>query len=317
MVKPKVSIIIPTYNRCDLLLKALASAMQQTYGNLEIIITDDGSTDQTEEAVKAYTNSEKVKYYRNERNLGGYPNVNRALMEYASGDYFLVLCDDDQLVCPSFIEKAVELFLCDSEIALVYGNWRVFEVAPNRYTSSTDWSLPAEVIDGKWIWYQWPGYWIFWGACVFSRKLAIRLGGFWSNFDNMDSILILSMLLNGKVGFIRETVIDYYIHERSWNSEWANDLNKHYSNMDYVRVVGAIARRQGIDREQVKAWESHVRTCLINIMLQHVCLPKTTDGDLASISTLCQLAQDSGDTKELFEAMGKSLVRFYQITKLS
>ena len=60
---PTVSIVIPTYNRAHLLSRAIQSVLNQTYGDFELIIVDDGSTDETEKLVKSF-NSRMIRYIR-------------------------------------------------------------------------------------------------------------------------------------------------------------------------------------------------------------------------------------------------------------
>ena len=91
---PLVSIGIPTYNRADGFLKqALQSAVNQTYGNIEIIVSDNCSTDHTEDLVNEFSDS-RIKYIKHNNNIGANNNFNFCVNS-AKGDYFLLLHDDD------------------------------------------------------------------------------------------------------------------------------------------------------------------------------------------------------------------------------
>ena len=103
--RPKVSIIIPTYNRLDLLRRAVKSALNQTYGNKEIIVVDDHSDKDLDSLRKEYPT---VKFYRNGENRGGCYSRNRGIRE-ASGEYINFLDDDDELY-PEKIELQVKKF---------------------------------------------------------------------------------------------------------------------------------------------------------------------------------------------------------------
>ena len=103
---PLVTIAIPTYNRADRFLKeAIQSALNQTYSNLEIIVADNYSTDDTESIVKSYSEG-RLRYFRHPKNIGGNNNFNYCLKK-AKGAYFLLLHDDD-LIDKDFIEICVK-----------------------------------------------------------------------------------------------------------------------------------------------------------------------------------------------------------------
>jgi glycosyltransferase involved in cell wall biosynthesis len=97
-----VSVIIPTYNRLEYFKIALDSALNQTYRNLEVIVTDDSSIDDIENYVRTIDDG-RIKYFRNRHRLGIALNVKNGI-EKSSGDYFAFLNDDD-LWMPSFLEK--------------------------------------------------------------------------------------------------------------------------------------------------------------------------------------------------------------------
>lgn len=90
-----VSVIMPVYNVEEFVGEALQSILNQTYKNIEVIVVDDGSTDDTYSIVKYFAeNDKRVKLYRNERNLKIVKTLNRALSE-AKGDYILRMDGDD------------------------------------------------------------------------------------------------------------------------------------------------------------------------------------------------------------------------------
>lgn len=94
----KVSLSIPQYNRIEYLLKSLAVIEDQTYENIEVVISDDCSTDDTEKEIKSLISVYKypIVYKRNEYNLG-YDRNYRQSIELASGDYCFILGNDDTL----------------------------------------------------------------------------------------------------------------------------------------------------------------------------------------------------------------------------
>lgn len=99
-----VSIGMPTYNRAPLLRRALDSLLAQTYANFELIISDDGSTDDTEKVCREYSLLDKrIRYIRHPQNIGHVVNFEYVMRE-AKGDYFMWAADDDHWD-KTFIEK--------------------------------------------------------------------------------------------------------------------------------------------------------------------------------------------------------------------
>lgn len=107
----KLTIAIPTYNRCNLLRQTLDSIIEQRGEGVEIIVSDNASTDGTEEMMRKYREEHNIRYFRNAENLGMDRNFLNCLQK-AEGDYIHLLSDDDILL-PGAIDKI--LFLIDTE----------------------------------------------------------------------------------------------------------------------------------------------------------------------------------------------------------
>lgn len=90
---PEVSIIIPTYNTAAYVAKAIGSALNQTLSNIEVIVVDDGSSDQTVEVIRHFTDP-RLQLIQNPKNLGVSAARNRAL-QHAQGQWIAVLDSDD------------------------------------------------------------------------------------------------------------------------------------------------------------------------------------------------------------------------------
>ena len=117
-----VSVIIPTYNRAAYLKLALKSVLEQTYKNIEVIIADDGSTDNTAEVVAGF-NDPRIKHFY-QRNTG-LPAAARNLgLREASGEYIAFL-DSDDMWLPKKLELQVEYLREHPEYHLVYSNARI------------------------------------------------------------------------------------------------------------------------------------------------------------------------------------------------
>lgn len=122
---PLVSIGIPTYNRADgYLRECLTSALNQTYSNLEIIVADNCSSDNTEEVVNNFS-SHSLIYYKHPKNVGPQNNFNFCL-EQASGSYFLLLHDDD-LIDQDFIETCMQAADYRTDLGVIRSGIRIID----------------------------------------------------------------------------------------------------------------------------------------------------------------------------------------------
>lgn len=100
-----VSICIPTYNYAAFLPRAIESALGQSYSDVEVVVLDDASTDETPEVARRFERDPRFRFHRSERNEGLFANFNNCL-EAAAGDFVKVLCADDWLH-PRAVEDAV------------------------------------------------------------------------------------------------------------------------------------------------------------------------------------------------------------------
>ena len=118
MAHPLVSVVLATYNGERFLKQQLDSVINQTYPNLEIIVVDDGSSDNTINILNEYAiRYRNVSVFKNEKNLGFVKNFDKAC-GLASGE-FIALCDQDDYWLPDKIKRCVEAI---GDNAMVYCN---------------------------------------------------------------------------------------------------------------------------------------------------------------------------------------------------
>jgi glycosyltransferase involved in cell wall biosynthesis len=118
----KVSVVIPTYNRAYIVTEAIESVLAQTYRDFEILIVDDGSTDNTREVIEKI-NSEKIRYIAHDKNRGCSAGYNTGIKE-ASGEAVAFL-DSDDLWKPEYLERQVDFLTRHPEADLVFSNTEV------------------------------------------------------------------------------------------------------------------------------------------------------------------------------------------------
>ncbi len=139
--RARVSVCIPTYNRADRLARAVQSVLAQDHPEIEVVISDNHSTDSTEEWCRALADTDaRVQYVRNDRNLGPTANFNQARAR-ATGDYVMWLGDDDRLE-PDYVRACLAEFERDPSLVLVTGTVRyLVQGEPTRT------ARPVELVD--------------------------------------------------------------------------------------------------------------------------------------------------------------------------
>tara|TARA_R110000850_G_scaffold264954_2_gene394285 strand:- start:2489 stop:3364 length:876 start_codon:yes stop_codon:yes gene_type:complete len=114
-----VSVVTPTYNRARFLPDAVSSVLAQTYGDFELIILDDGSSDDTREVLEPFLADRRVRYFY-QKNQGQSHARNHAL-DQAAGE-FIAFLDSDDLWEPSKLEKQLAVFKSNPNVDIVHGD---------------------------------------------------------------------------------------------------------------------------------------------------------------------------------------------------
>ncbi|MCX7833896.1 MAG: glycosyltransferase family 2 protein [Ignavibacteria bacterium] len=172
MVIPKsskeflVSVIISVYNRKRKLLKALESVINQTYQNIEIIIADDGSTDEVEKSISKYIYKLDNIIYFKHKNRGPALTLNRGI-KISNGDYITFLDSDDEYL-PEHIERRVNIFYNNSSLDIIHTTAKI--IGKEEYMLVPDANNPEKLIHLNQC---------VIGATIFGkRKVFLKLNGF-------------------------------------------------------------------------------------------------------------------------------------------
>jgi glycosyltransferase involved in cell wall biosynthesis len=229
---PRVSVIIPTYNRAALLGEAVASVLAQTYKDYEIIIVDDGSTDNTREVASHFP--PEIKYVL-QKNQGVSAARNKGI-ELSRGEYLCFLDSDDALV-ENALEKNISFLDSHPEIGFCYGQvykmdekGRLLKLRRLRGASTTIIRESGEQIEQL----------LFRGdigilAALTRRSCFEKVGYFNTSLrvgEDIDMWLRISM--NYKVGYIAEPVGKVRVHAANATTQGKFDaLEK--SQIDFVK----------------------------------------------------------------------------------
>ncbi len=236
--KPKVSVIIPTYNRAYSIRRAIQSILDQTYKNFEIIIVDDGSTDDTEKIVKRF-NDERIRYFRHDQNKGGGAARNTGI-KAASGEYIAFQDSDDEWL-PEKLEKQMKIFEDTRiEFSIVYtGSWRIENnkkvYIPYSWVTRKEGDIHKELLKGNFVTTQ---------SIVLKKQCFEKSGMFDENFPRyQDWDLVIRLSKYYKFKFIDEPLLILYYttdsisanhdistHREAYIESLERILTKHYED---------------------------------------------------------------------------------------
>lgn len=223
---PLVSIGIPTYNRASNYLKhALRSALNQTYKNIEIIVSDNCSPDETESAVKSFDDS-RIRYFRQSENIGALRNCNFCL-EQSQGQYFLLLLDDD-VVDDDFISTCLDAAKPPNEPGIIVTGVRQIDSAGNILSVSHNRANGCSTADFIFGWFE-GRVPLYLCSTLFNTKRLKEFGGFHSK-TNMYEDVVAYVHLAAKYGRvdISDIKASFRRHESNLGTvthyrEWCED----------------------------------------------------------------------------------------------
>ena len=129
--QPLVTVAIPVYNAAGFIVETINSVIDQDYTNLDILIIDNHSTDESWNIIQGFPDP-RIRAVRNDKNIGAVSNFNKCL-EMAQGEYFLLLPADD-LLYPGSISRRVAVLVEDSarKLALCFCARTVIDVASKK-----------------------------------------------------------------------------------------------------------------------------------------------------------------------------------------
>ena len=221
---PRVSIGMPIYNGEQYLRSALDSLLAQTFEDFEIIISDNASTDSTPEICSAYAaKNQRIRYYRNERNIGGASNHNRTI-ELATAKYFKWAHYDD-IWAPDLLAKSVEILDRYPNAVLCYSKTKTIDEHGNFVTElKYDLNLRAQspidryrAFHKRYRREQRTGH-IFLGLM---RIEALKKTRQHDNFYSADIVLLSELVLLGEFYVIPEPLFYRRVHLESSCTKYA------------------------------------------------------------------------------------------------
>ncbi len=191
MKEPLVTIGIPTYNRAGGFLRdALTSALNQTYSNIEIIVSDNCSSDGTPELVMSMKDP-RLTYHRHDVNIGAPNNFNFCL-DQARGEYFLLLHDDD-LIDPDFVECCMKAAQYGTEYGTIRTGVRIIDENGRECSKAPNCVKEGPLDEFLRGWFSARTAWYLCSTLFNTRKLR-ALGGFESRHNLLQDCVAIVKL---------------------------------------------------------------------------------------------------------------------------
>lgn len=218
---PVVSIILPTYNRGSTIGRAIDSVFSQGIDDFEIIVIDNGSTDNTPSIVKGFLD-ERIQYYYFEKKTGPGAARNFGLSK-AKGKYIAFLDSDDQWLNTKLSKQLAVLDDSDENTCLVYTDmWWQFIKGDKLYHHSPD-IVSGLILDSRNSFYQ--VYNIGIQSCLIRRERLESVRGFREDlgcFEDMELLLRLSMECD--FVHLREPLVNYYESKGSVSKQTIEEI---------------------------------------------------------------------------------------------
>jgi glycosyltransferase involved in cell wall biosynthesis len=285
MSKPKVSVCIPTYNRAHYLRATISSVLEQDFRDFEVIVSDDGSHDLTSEVVRSLSD-ERIRYDRNQQNLGLWGNTNQCLGE-ASGEYVIFLQDDDSML-PGLLRREVEVLDNHPGVVLVHAAYqqvddasRVINVPPQS------WPKLAAGLDFVRLYWSGARYAVVMSSAMFRPSIATELGGFDPRLlFSADAGMWQRMAFKGQVAFLAETLVSSRVHSGQVTSKILFDQFRMLEErLKHAESTRELVTRQGgnLDHVIARRLSQYIASDLTALRWHGVSIRKTLAYGLAGI----------------------------------
>ena len=247
-MNPKVSIIIPTYNRANLLSRAIKSVLNQTFKDFELIIVDDGSTDNTRQVVEGFQKRDpRIKYIWQE-NFGGPAKPINAGLKVAQGEYIAFIESDDEWL-PEKLERQLEIFQNSKKEDLGFVGCNVLIVNEKTKTTKVynilnyDNKILEKLLAGE--------FFSNFSTHMVKREVMNIIGLLDENLKlSADQDICLRIAKRYNFDFVSTPLIKYHVHEE--NISMKSSYNKQLTDWLYI-----LRKHQGLYKRYPKIY-SHV-----------------------------------------------------------
>jgi glycosyltransferase involved in cell wall biosynthesis len=210
----QISVVIPTFNRAELLTGAIRSVLNQTFQDFEVLIVDDGSSDTTPDVVKSFDDN-RIHYVRHTAPRGGAAARNTGIAR-AGGEYVAFLDDDDEWFPHKLASQMAVMRRSEPEVAAIYSGYFIVERATGRVcgrmTPKAKGDLSAELLANNPIGGT---------SCMLVKKDCLeKVGCFDESLPSFqDRDLWIRLSREFRFDYVEEPLLNYYVHPKK---VWTN-----------------------------------------------------------------------------------------------
>lgn len=276
-VLPLVSVVITSFNRESFVEDAIKSALAQDYPNLEVVISDNASSDKTDEIVRRYLHDPRVKYSKNKTNIGMNANFLYATKELATGSYITFVSSDDYLVNDSFVSEGIARILEHPTVSIVHSINVLENTATGEFFTDSSYLHYKDVfynqayVSGKRVFDHFPQvHSISFGGSLFNREQLLLGKPFEGKVLSGDVQVILHLLLSNDVAFLNKKS---YVARRH-NGNATGTVTKaitYIDNFEYIEAPFRFAKQNNLlDSEYLISWKKDMYVnfssqCILNL----------------------------------------------------
>jgi glycosyltransferase involved in cell wall biosynthesis len=256
--KPRLSVIVPNYNHSRFLVKLLQNIMSQSFCPMEILVIDDGSTDNSVEVVMEFAKQNQlVQLFLNGENRGVIYSANRGA-ELASGDYIYFAAADD-LFLPGIFEESMSLLsrypdagLCSAIVEVQRQDGTSYPACIERISSNECFLSPTDCLKLLRLHDSWMGG----NSTIFQRAAYLKAGGLTPELGALSDVFLeMVIALTHGVCFVPNTLAVQSLADSSYSAvaraDWTASMNMYSEAANLMRTT----YRELFPTDYVNAWQ--------------------------------------------------------------
>ncbi|MCK9630267.1 MAG: glycosyltransferase [Methanoregula sp.] len=305
---PLVSICIPTYNRAGMIGRAIESALAQSYRNIEVIVVDNNSNDNTATVVASHSDK-RLRYVKNERNLGLFGNCNRCI-ELATGTYLHILHSDD-FIDPGFTSRCVAFFQEHPSVVLTTTSARIVTETEDKEMSYNDTDRVYSAPDGFRSLLSARSF-IVCPSVMVRRDIYKEVGSFSLEYPySSDYYQWLKIARRYDIGFVSGACLFYHQGQHSETFRFMFSSPQGY--MDMLRMFVQIKMDLGNESDQytgelLAAQRRFINDCLFAGFTRGDAMPGFSPSIFTGFSLTCWTMEKTDSISQMFGKLRDLLI---------